>query len=445
MSYLSATGQLTPEWRAKCESAINLGWQRVLTFETEGGGFDWYGKPPAKTILSAYGILMLNDMDKVYPIDRRIIERAQRVLMSRQQEDGSWRLDHAMHTWHQLRNSNLPLTAYVAWALLEADLDPGRAVAYLETHLGDAQDPYVLALCANALVLARSPKAKEAIAKLEGLDRWTTNLGGITYASGPTAEIEATALAALALTRAGSPAADRALTFLIRSKDPAGSWHSTQATILSIKALLESARQPRPVNARVSVRVNGRERAFANVSAENFDVMQQVNVSDLLRPGENRIEFVSDTDAPLSYQVFTRCYEPWRDEPKREAPLEIDVRYERSVISLDDALVATARLSYRGAGTFMVIVDLGIPAGFEPDASDFTTTNIRGLDKFTITGRQITLYFGAMARGDVIEFSYRLRPKYSVQVVSPAARAYEYYSPDREALSRPVPLEVKPE
>lgn len=443
MSYLSATGQLTPEWRTRCEQAINLGWQRLLTFETEGGGFDWYGRPPAKTILTAYGILMLNDMDKVYPIDRRIIERARRVLMNRQQPDGAWAVDYPMHTWSRLGNSKLPVTAYVTWALLEAGFDPGRAVAYIETHLAEAQDPYALALCANALVLAGSSRAGEAIGRLAAMERWTTGIEGITYATGPTAEIEATALAALALARAGSPAADRALSFLIRSKDSVGCWHSTQATILAIKALLESAREPRPVQAQVRVLINGQAREFAKLSAENFDVMQQLNVSDLLRTGENRIEFLSDTEARLSYQVFVRYYEPWRDEPKAEGPLQIDVRYERPAIALNEALVATARVTYLGPGTFMVIVDLGIPAGFVPEADDFT--GLGGVDRFTITGRQITLYLGEMKRGDTLEFRYRLRPKYSVRVVSPVARVYQYYSPDREAWSRPVVLEVKPE
>ena len=96
MGYLEETGQLTPEWQMKLEEAINLGYQRVLTFEVKGGGFDWYGNAPANTMLTAYGILMLNDMKKVYPIDTDVIDRASRLLFNRQKSDGSWPLDYAV-------------------------------------------------------------------------------------------------------------------------------------------------------------------------------------------------------------------------------------------------------------------------------------------------------------------------------------------------------------
>src|SRR5262245_1378952 len=119
MGYLKETGQLTPEWRMKLEAALNAGYQRLLTFESRGGGFDWYGASPAKTLLTAYGILELNDMAKVYPVDRRVIDRARAVLDQRQKSDGSWELDVPMHYWHNQGNGAVPTTAYVLWSLKE--------------------------------------------------------------------------------------------------------------------------------------------------------------------------------------------------------------------------------------------------------------------------------------------------------------------------------------
>ncbi len=53
-------------------------------------------------------------------------------------------------------SSRLPITAYVAWCLCEggfADSDTVRkACAYLADRVGRVNDPYVLALAANALV-----------------------------------------------------------------------------------------------------------------------------------------------------------------------------------------------------------------------------------------------------------------------------------------------------
>ena len=116
MAYLRKTGQLTPEWQMKLDEALNAGYQRMLTFEVNGGGFDWYGAAPAKTILTAYGILLFTDMAKVRDVDPDVVARAKRVLYSRQDRDGGWSLDLGMHTWGQLGNGRLPMTAYVVWA-----------------------------------------------------------------------------------------------------------------------------------------------------------------------------------------------------------------------------------------------------------------------------------------------------------------------------------------
>ena len=175
MGYLKETGSLTPEWRMKCEAAINAGYQRLLTFEVKGGGFDWYGAAPAKTILTAYGILELNDMDKVYPIDRRVIDRAKAILDQRQKSDGSWTVDIPMHTWQQLANSSLPITAYVIWALKEAgykDEVVRRGEAWLQVNQDQKADPYVRALVALALGDRGSIAALEAAAQVKGDEVW---------------------------------------------------------------------------------------------------------------------------------------------------------------------------------------------------------------------------------------------------------------------------------
>ena len=58
------------------------------------------------------------------------------------------------------------------------------------------------------------------------------------YGDGRSGDIETTALAALALMKSGKHAATvkGALTWLITQKDASGTWHSTQATVLTLKA-----------------------------------------------------------------------------------------------------------------------------------------------------------------------------------------------------------------
>ena len=68
----------------KAEQYLNVGYQRLLTFERPGGGFDWWGSGAPLIWLSAYGLQEFNDMAKVYPIDRGVIDRTQTWLMKQQ-------------------------------------------------------------------------------------------------------------------------------------------------------------------------------------------------------------------------------------------------------------------------------------------------------------------------------------------------------------------------
>src|SRR5262249_26852399 len=87
LDYMKRTKKITPEIRAKAESYIASGYQRLLTFEVPGGGFSWFGQAPANKILTAYGLMEFSDMSKVYDVDPRLIQRTQQWLASQQQPD----------------------------------------------------------------------------------------------------------------------------------------------------------------------------------------------------------------------------------------------------------------------------------------------------------------------------------------------------------------------
>ena len=68
---------------------------------------------------------------------------------------------------------------------------------------------------------------------------WQSGVATFMGSEGQTGSIETTALAALAFLRADThpDLANAALTYLIQQKDSFGTWYSTQATVLSLKAL----------------------------------------------------------------------------------------------------------------------------------------------------------------------------------------------------------------
>src|SRR4029079_15762063 len=68
LDYMKRMKKLTPEVHAKAEGYIANGYQRLLTFEVPGGGFSWFGNPPANKILTSYGLMQFSDMSKVYDV-----------------------------------------------------------------------------------------------------------------------------------------------------------------------------------------------------------------------------------------------------------------------------------------------------------------------------------------------------------------------------------------
>src|SRR6266513_507522 len=177
VDYVKKARVASPQILMKAEQHLNVGYQKLLTFERPGGGFDWWGNGEPLSWLSAYGLQEFSDMAKVYPIDRGILDRTQAFLMRKMDKDGTWSNIGATHgeTIASMGNPKLLLTSYVTWSLLESGYDKAKllpSVNYIRTHLADAGDnAYILALAANALATfdPKDDSTLECVNKLEKL------------------------------------------------------------------------------------------------------------------------------------------------------------------------------------------------------------------------------------------------------------------------------------
>ncbi len=62
VDYVKKARVASPEMLAKSEHFLNVGYQKLLTFERPGGGFDWWGNGEPLVWLSAYGLYEFSDM-----------------------------------------------------------------------------------------------------------------------------------------------------------------------------------------------------------------------------------------------------------------------------------------------------------------------------------------------------------------------------------------------
>ncbi|MCI0684679.1 MAG: hypothetical protein L0Y71_21490, partial [Gemmataceae bacterium] len=176
VDYVKKARVASPQLLIKAEQFLNVGYQKLLTFERPGGGFDWWGNGEPLVWLSAYGLQEFSDMAKVYPIDKGVIDRTQQFLMRKKDKDDTWSSIGATHgeTIASMGNPKLLLTSYVTWSLLDSGMNKQqlqKSVQYIRANLKEANDnAYILALAANALA-AYDPKDDSTLEALQRLDK----------------------------------------------------------------------------------------------------------------------------------------------------------------------------------------------------------------------------------------------------------------------------------
>lgn len=125
LDYLKATNQSSPRTQLTAERYINLGYQRLLSFEVRNypGGFSLFGDPPPQLMLTAYGLMEFGDMAKVSYVDPNLLDRfsalssTSRMAMAVIGRPDGMTIESGLKN---LSNSNLLPTAYILWALADA-------------------------------------------------------------------------------------------------------------------------------------------------------------------------------------------------------------------------------------------------------------------------------------------------------------------------------------
>jgi hypothetical protein len=458
---MQSTGQASPEVQLTAEKYVGTGYQRLLTFEVPGGGFSLFGDPPAEVFLTAYGLMEFNDMAEVYPVDPALIQRTAQWLLDRQEANGTWTEQGYSEHWQI--NSEAPTTAYITWALIEAGYEDtpqvGAAISYLHEFGLQQEDAYSLGLVANALAAydPRDSMTRAVVDRLYGMRveegdtvYWQTGVASFMGATGESGSMETTALAAIALMRAGAypDAVSGALAYLIQGKDSWGTWSTTQATILSLKAMLLASQQTGqaagPATLRISL--NKEQTQEITIDETNADVVHLVTFDRGFSPsGANRVQIELEGGGNLMYQVATRYYLPWDQvppQPEMEELIAIDVDYDRTALAVNDTLTVDVGVKLNTPGVVkMALIDLGVPPGFTVQTEDLSRLVEQGvIARYELTGRQIIVYLEDFSFESPLRFSYRLRARFPMRAQTPPSSAYDYYNP--ADLTLRAPLEV---
>ncbi|OPZ87589.1 MAG: A-macroglobulin complement component [bacterium ADurb.Bin429] len=466
LDYLKQTKKINPEIQMKAEQYVNIGYQRLVTFECKGGGFSWFGNEPAHQILTAYGLLEFSDMAKVHEVDPKLILRTQQWLAGKQQGNGTWEEKNQgiAEGIIDRQTGALRSTAYIAWALAESGYqgqELAKGIQYVKANREEAKDPYTLAVILNLLTKteresATTAEVAEALIKLakvtEKTSYWEAETQTFTGANAKGADLETTGLAAYGLVKWGRNAAfaTKVLTHLIQSKDSFGTWSTTQGTVWSLKTLIyASSNAFGGGKGSVTITANGTKLDTVTITEEDSDVMRQLDLTSLVKEGDNTLTLEYVGAGSLLYQITARYYLPWtvvEKMPEMKAPLDITVQYDKTKLATDDIATVTVtvkNITAPRATVEMPLVDIGLPPGFTPIIEKLDDAVAKAvISKYTVAARQLIVYIEKLEPGKSVVLTYQLKAKYPIRARTPESRAYPYYNPEKADVSAPRQVTV---
>jgi len=198
------------EMQVEIKGNLKDGYDKLVGFETSSKGYEWFGDAPGHEALTSYGIAQFSEMSKLVDfVDKNAIERNAVWLKSQRKNDGTGQFKinpRALDTFG--RASQNVTDVYILWILsalegydqttMKEEFDNLEKVA-LHTN-----DPYLLGLCAGALInLSKLEDAYDIASRIAALQNSTSGAvegaeTSITSSSGMNLKVETTSLALLA-------------------------------------------------------------------------------------------------------------------------------------------------------------------------------------------------------------------------------------------------------
>lgn len=447
LQYLNRAHLVDSAFQSQAYKYIVSGYNQLIKFECNSGGFEWFGKGAGHEGLTAYGLMELNDMKQVgVNIDNELYQRTLTWLLGRKDNMGGFKAAPGKYGFTQ--QAGLLNNAYVVYALSEIKCNQIRnefEKAYADNS--DKNDAYRLALLANAAYnLQDSVKGNAIIKRLNKvvLSKSMENLTAetsITGSGGQSLKTETVSLIALALMKqknCDTVMLKQCISYILKQRN-SGSFGSTQANVLALKVLtfnpLNYAYEVKEGN--VNIHFDGKTVVSGIYQINQSNVFKMDSLQNVLHPGGNKVNVEFENHSLVPHYEINVKYNQTSGISHPACGLEFETSYSRKQMRMGETLRLKIDIANkRNTTTGMVIAIIQIPSGLSVQPWQLKDLSEKQyFDYYEIKGNQLYLYFRALSPKVKGIVNLDLLAEIPGRFFNANSCCYEYYRDEYKAWS----------
>lgn len=440
LNYLRESGKTKPEVEQLALEYIDKGYKRLVSFECNGGGYDWFGYGPASVWLTAYGLMEFNDMKAVYQhVNQKMVNRTWNWLSKQRDINGRF---VANRSYYRTNDHYQKLTnAYVVFALATTGgKDLGKAFDLAMKDALKADDAYMMGLVANAaFALGKEEQGNILLEKLfaqiktygvEGMKARRS----ITYGYGRALQVEVASLTTLAILQTKSKHSDmlNKLVKFIASNNRFGGYGNTQATVMALKALVAYTKFTSNIaeDGVLEIAINNEvTKSIAYHKNQKKGIVLN-NLGTYFGKGKQTlgISFKETTNAwPYSVDISYTSYTP---QSSPACPVNLKTTLANGTTGMGETIRLTTSVKNKKSEHLgMVVALVGIPSGLSPQPWQLKELQEkRVFDYYEVRENYVVFYYTSMEANAENVVSLDLKAEVPGNYQAPASSAYLYYT-----------------
>ncbi|NXC73889.1 OVOS protein, partial [Anhinga anhinga] len=467
LDYLTKTGQMSEEVKAKAIGYLVSGYQKQLSYKHPDGSYSIFGTrdKEGNTWLTAFVYKSFAQASHFIYIDDNVQAQTLMWLASKQKPDGCFQSVGTLFN-NALKggvDDELSLSAYIIIAMLEAGHSGSYPVVRnafycLETASEkNISDVYTQALMAYAFCLAGKAEKCETFLRelqksakeVDGSQHWEQEKRSPSQKSpsfldhAPSAEVEITSYVLLALlykphrNQEDLTKASGIVQWIIRQQNPYGGFSSTQDTVIALQALAVYGEATYNSVTQNVVKITSKkpfQKVFI-VSNENRLLLQQTPLPEV--PGKYSLT-VNGTgcvfmQTALRYNIHL---------PEGAFGILLSVHTSNASCPLDQPakfdIVLISSYTGKRSSSNMVIIDVKMLSGFVPVTSSLDKL-IDGHTVMQVENKKnhVLLYLENISQKKKKEITFSVEQDFVVTHLKPApVQIYDYYEIEEYAVAQ---------